>query len=718
MNSIQLDMDSLRAYLVRSDAQCGHDVVADWALRGDEGAQQLVMLAQGVRVNRRTRRSLWQVAAQCRVRESVRKHWYALLCEGLYGLYRQMLVLALPNTAPRHQLMPGQHFSRRVRQTLRATGTVRVAQDDLAQQGRAAVQQTWSSIRNSDSVVWIDNWYVRRYGFRPDGSDLSLNVTAIAVLRLTQPRATRRTTLAAYPGHMGVAEVIQGLIERLDWVGRSMESLADQIDAILAGPIGYREVRVPLDEARPRVQRDCQWVPLTLSQSRVGDAKELLEVLAGVRELQQRSGRAMPLLVDEKIHYSIMKMLYAQGWQGWRMGQWLRQVPVLYGVWHPYKQVVNLVYRAFLPILSRLERDQPPRAGEQLHCGKKLRYLETLFGTLLVASWSVRDELESAWQMAAGELQTESSGESVTRNSEYCTDEVLGGLRALVQVWLPVVFSLGCRVRDCYWLGGPTGSLRGTVAKEVLGQCLAVVASLRQDWEAKEEYTRSLAVALQVWEPWMDRVPAKCFVEEACESLLARAKQSLQQHRHLTGFESAVDLFVTLERVSGEVHSLHGGVRAGTVATYRSRLRQMVRSQFRVQDAFAHWKPGGKTSWVRGLRVHCFPDSVEWDNRRLGRQLMESALQTLMNRAGPDARAAEWLEGHVAQQQAQRLVYGPVRVLTRERLERERVLSQSQGRKRRRGEDAESVVAEGGQSDVQSVQSAGLASSPSAACSE
>jgi hypothetical protein len=246
----------------------------------------------------------------------------------------------------------------------------------------------------------------------------------------------------------------------------------------------------------------------------VGDAQQLLEVMEAALEVQQQTGRVMPLLVDEKIHYSILKMLYSQGWQVWDMANWMQQLPLLYGIWHPYKQVLNLVYRQFYPILSRLEVKKPGRPGVALHCGKKVRYVETLFATLLVASWEVRAELQEVWELAAGEGDTESSASSGTRNSESCSDTVLGGLRSLLLVWLPAVFSLGCSVRDCYWLGGPSGTHKGCHAKDVLAQCLALQVSLQHDWEAKTEYTRTVSCALSVWEPWMDKIPASSFVEE------------------------------------------------------------------------------------------------------------------------------------------------------------------------------------------------------------
>ena len=160
MATLKVNLTELRRYLKGGRPVSGHDVIVDATIAGDLGAEQLVRLALEVRVNPRTRRSLASVALECRVAVSVRHRWYTLLCDGVYGLYRQLLVLGLPNTAPEQQLMPAGDLNRRLRRSLRSAGVVKVQQAKLVHRGQAAVQQIWDAIRNCNVIVWIDNWYV------------------------------------------------------------------------------------------------------------------------------------------------------------------------------------------------------------------------------------------------------------------------------------------------------------------------------------------------------------------------------------------------------------------------------------------------------------------------------------------------------------------------------------------------------------------------------
>ena len=102
----------------------------------------------------------------------------------------------------------------------------------------------------------------------------------------------------------------------------------------------------------------------------------------------------MPVLVDEKIHYTVTRMMHSRMFETEDMCKWLREMPLLYGVWHPYKQAVALVYRQFSPVFALLESTAAAVAGQGLRCHRKLVFMEKMVAVVLLASKSVQQLLD------------------------------------------------------------------------------------------------------------------------------------------------------------------------------------------------------------------------------------------------------------------------------------------------------------------------------------
>jgi hypothetical protein len=341
------------------------------------GARELVRLALELQANPRTRRTLAAVERWVRVPPSGQPEWYQRLCGRLYNLYRNALLLGLPTGGHRHQYLPSGHLPRAQRRALRSAGLVPASEPSLADRAQAAVRRRWAGLRDQDVVVWVDNWYIWRFSTDPLTPDLSLNLTAMGLLHLAGPRDTRSTRVLEYPGHMTAAAVVGVLDTTAYQIMVALDRLDTAVDAVLGADLSYGDIRVPLDVKRTQVS-SLQWEPLALSQSRVGDNLGLLEVAAAVLEVQEQTQRVLPLLVDEKIHYSLCKRLYAQRWQTWDMAALLHRVPLVYGVWHRYKQLVHLVFRQCFPILVLLDPPSEPVTGQELRCYRKLAYIERL----------------------------------------------------------------------------------------------------------------------------------------------------------------------------------------------------------------------------------------------------------------------------------------------------------------------------------------------------
>ena len=78
------------------------------------------------------------------------------------------------------------------------------------------------------------------------------------------------------------------------------------------------------------------------------------------------------------------------------------------------------------------------------------------------------------------------------------------------------------------------------------GACVRPPLHVLQDHDGKNEYVRTLGVALASWQPWMEKIPAVCFVEESCEALLSRMGHWCDVYRTLHGLDNTFDLFLTL----------------------------------------------------------------------------------------------------------------------------------------------------------------------------
>ena len=63
----------------------------------------------------------------------------------------------------------------------------------------------------------------------------------------------------------------------------------------------------------------------------------------------------MPLCVDMKIRYKLLKYLYGQSYLSWNFQLHWSSLPLIYGVWHPYKHMITMLYRNFMPIICLIE---------------------------------------------------------------------------------------------------------------------------------------------------------------------------------------------------------------------------------------------------------------------------------------------------------------------------------------------------------------------------
>ena len=103
------------------------------------------------------------------------------------------------------------------------------------------------------------------------------------------------------------------------------------------------------------------------------------------------TGHDLPLRVDMKIDYDLLKHLYGQSYTPWNFQLHWSSLPLIYGVWHPYKHMITMLYRNFMPIICRIERvhtdfkegDVVPTKVKLLHMEKTILALCVTAGTCL-----------------------------------------------------------------------------------------------------------------------------------------------------------------------------------------------------------------------------------------------------------------------------------------------------------------------------------------------
>ena len=125
--------------------------------------------------------------------------------------------------------------------------------------------------------------------------------------------------------------------------------------------------------------------PFAMSKEKETGGVGLLNLLQFAKNTAQQTNRVLPLLVDENIHYGILKLLYGAKNQRLIMPAHLRYIPVVYGVWHAYKFVVTHTFRVFWPILTYLRKDLL-RPGSTILSYPKLIVIEKTIAALLLAT--------------------------------------------------------------------------------------------------------------------------------------------------------------------------------------------------------------------------------------------------------------------------------------------------------------------------------------------
>ena len=584
--------------------------------RNDLSAQLVLTFAQQLRFNKRTRHSLPAAKKQ------EDKRWVRIFRQEGWNLYLLMRQQAVPN-----RKKPGNktgYLTQSERRKKVRLGQADAAADTVDEQAAAALKATWSLVLSSCGVLWIDNWYRAQYTTHADKSDRSQNCTAMAVLQLKQ----RPTYWAGHPA-------IEDLAARITTVARALQQREESIPQTLRD-MGYADgcapdtgnVRAPLDVMRDaRTVQALVWRPFALSKEKVTGGVGLLNLLHFAKDVAQQTNRVLPLLVDENIHYRILKLLYGAKNQRWNMREYLRYVPVVYGVWHAYKFIVTHTFRVFWPILTYLRKGLL-RPGSNILSYPKLIVMENTIAALMLATPRILPPCRRKAQAA-----TAISGRDTAHANRAA---VANAVLHLLSERGPLLLYLGHVVRECNWSGENNGT--GSRAQEVLQLSLCLLRRLRQGpCDTVLKYERTIMCTLLYNSKWHQDLPGQAHSQEFGEGILSKLVQDKARNTGSVTVEEVENHYLLLKVGPGGKRVGVQNVPKNLVHRMRQRLTRFLATD-RICMAYVEWESDRVStvaaSWPR--RLPRFPTSptqpLGYDHYRLlGHSVLDALIDQRTN---------------------------------------------------------------------------------------
>ena len=337
-------------------------------------AEEFIKFCAALLVNKRSRITLDHIRKVLARKQWPR--WLTNFSKEAYYVWLGMCRMALPQGA----VPSGDNTIAVMRADSRKlvhAGPTKPSRLSIVDQGALQFRKLWRSIVRRDIVVWVDNWWHAQFRANPVKPNVYLDVSAIAVLHTTP--------LPHFLGHPSLRD----LVDRVDTVAmavvqRHKEMLKVCTDMCNA-PISRRTIRAPLDIAREAGRHQLFWKPFGIYESRTGQHQELLDLLDMLHSTQWHCQNPMALLVDCYIHYRVLKFLYSRATIDWNFPDGLRGMSLIYGVWHPYKHVCNMIWRKFFPLFSYITAPVFG-AGARIYNHPKLLVIEKTIAAILLAA--------------------------------------------------------------------------------------------------------------------------------------------------------------------------------------------------------------------------------------------------------------------------------------------------------------------------------------------
>ena len=480
-----------------------------------------------VRNNRRSRRKLRHVREAWN--ERPKPKWLTEVEVRMYAVYVNLRQFSLPRgrEADPEYSRTLTHSQRQA--VLRLDPRVRAKATSRAEQARRYMSVLWRRMQRRQAVLWTDNFEQHRYGVNPRHVHLSFNGCVGAILWTHQ--------LDPFPGLPSLGALVDSVPTVAANIKRSAKELLSWCMDTVAAALTRDLIRVPLDVRRSGV-RTPQWLPLFLAPHDIGSILGLFEVVRTAQAVQEHTRFTMPVLMDLKPYYSILKRVYGRTFEHLDVAAGLTKIPLLFGTWHAYKQCVIQAYRSYMPILALLEQPSiRTNPEDKFRTKPKLHHMEAVFASLLLCANALKGPLDAALERAPR-----------ARGERAHGLHILQGLKTLLFEHVPALFLIGHLVRECGWNSRDNGT--GRHSHLVVQYAFLVMISLCREHAHKVEYVRSMATALLSWLPWNSTLPGVVYDEEFCEALLSRLAALVIRYPTATDPDALMDLFLTVKTAS------------------------------------------------------------------------------------------------------------------------------------------------------------------------
>ena len=477
---------------------------------------------------------------------------------GLYCLYRQSAVPSAPQPALASDGMS--HIPRRLQRHLRMRGVVGHTMHNrqtLRQRAEEQRRHVWRKIKDRWVVLWVDNYYRRRFVANPAVGYQAISCSAVAVLYTPRiPMCPLMPSMSdLLRSRRSVADGLLGYIPRLQRM----------IAGLTCDEVFTDDIRVPLDVRREHV-RSIQWVPFMLSKKRVSENVGFVDMLRMIRDrVLPQSMSPLPVLMDVNLYYRYVKLLYGRAYQQWDIRKSLRFVPPLYAVWHGYKHCCEKVYRLFYSQVTYILHGTVA-AHRNFPAAPALRTLEMLFAavlclplplkrrTLAVVDAKVRildaaknrHKVAEKWRRALHRVSADDDAREVDEINQAELDVARAeAMHRLICEYIPCLFIIGHLVRESNWNGRDAHT--GGVALETMQACCILLLSLLGDRAQRDQHLRTLCLGIHIWGPWLDSLRACFFSEEICEAGLGRLATMLRANTQAYDLATARDLYLLVQ---------------------------------------------------------------------------------------------------------------------------------------------------------------------------